>query len=270
MDLAEKVPGIDLIIGGHSHTYMSKPRKVGQTYIVQASSRGRYVGELHITTDGREIQDADFNVLEVRPDKIKAHPEVAGLVDYYENMAGNTLNEVIGELKTDWVRGGRESNIGNWLTDAMRKYTGADIAIQNNGGIRKNLSAGPITVRDIWEISPFGNHIITFTVSTKELREMLAHQIENGFSLQFSGVTFDADTSANQPKSLRVNGKRVWPWKTYTVATNNYVGEQLEKYLDLPPKDVKDLGIKDRDLFIRAVEDEKDIHSVIEGRIRIR
>lgn len=268
--LAQEIPDIDLIIGGHSHTYMSKPRIEGNTYIVQASSSGRYVGEIHLKTDGKTIQDFDFKILEVRPDKLKPSPEVARIVEYYEAQAGKALDEVIGELKTDWSRKGVESNLGNWLTDAMRAYTGADIGIQNNGGIRKDLPAGPIRVRDIWEISPFSNKIITFTVTGKEVQKMLDFQVKRGISLQFSGVTFVADTTKEIARKVRIDGKWVIPWKKYTVATNNYVGEQLEKYLGLSDRDIKNLEILDRDLFLKAVRDQKIINSKVEGRIRIQ
>jgi len=270
IELAREVPDIDLIIGGHSHTYMSKPRIEGNTYIVQASSHGRYVGEIHLITDGKTIRDFNFSVLEVRPGKIKPSPKVAEIVEAYEAQAGKKLDEVIGELKTDWSRSGVETNLGNWLTDAMRTYTGADIGIQNNGGIRKDLPAGPIRVRDIWEISPFSNEIITFTVTGKEVQKMLDFQVKRGISLQFSGVTFVADTSQETAKKVRIHGKWVIPWKKYTVATNNYVGEQLEKYLGISDREVKNLGILDRDLFLKAVRDQKIIDSKIEGRITIR
>lgn len=270
IDLAREVPDIDLIIGGHSHTYMSKPRIEGNTYIVQASSSGRYVGEIHLKTDGKTIQSFDFKLLEVRPDQIKPSPAVSEIVNRYEALAGKTLDQVIGELKTDWKRGGPESNLGNWLTDAMRTYTGADIGIQNNGGIRKDLQAGPIRVRDIWEISPFSNEIITFTVTGKEVQKMLDFQVKQGISLQFSGVTFIADTLKETAKKVRIHGKWVIPWKKYTVATNNYVGEQLEKYLGFSDRDIKNLGILDRDLFLEAVRDQKIIDSKVEGRITIQ
>lgn len=268
--LAQNVPAIDLIIGGHSHTYMNKPRIEGNTYIVQASSQGRYLGEIHLQTDGKTIQTFDFNLLEIRPDNISPNTKVLALVEKYETQAGDTLNQVIGELKSDWTREGVESNLGNWLTDAIRTYTGADIGIQNNGGIRKGLSKGPIRIRDIWEITPFGNNIVTFTVTGKEICNMLDVQVKQGISLQFSGVSFIADTAANKAKKVRVNGKRVIPWKKYTLATNNYVGEQIEKYLGLSPRQIHDTGIIDRDLFIKAVKDQKIIDSNIENRITIR
>jgi 2',3'-cyclic-nucleotide 2'-phosphodiesterase (5'-nucleotidase family) len=228
------------------------------------------VGEIHLITDGKTIRDFNFSVLEVRPGKIKPSPKVAEIVEAYEAQAGKKLDEVIGELKTDWSRSGVETNLGNWLTDAMRTYTGADIGIQNNGGIRKDLPAGPIRVRDIWEISPFSNEIITFTVTGKEVQKMLDFQVKRGISLQFSGVTFVADTSKETAKKVRIHGKWVIPWKKYTVATNNYVGEQLEKYLGISDREVKNLGILDRDLFLKAVRDQKIIDSKIEGRITIR
>ncbi len=267
IELAKKVPAIDLIIGGHSHTYMRNPRKEGNTYIVHASSSGRYLGELHLKTDGKTIQTADFKLLEVLPSNIKPSPVIADLVENYENTVGAMLDKVIGELKSDWIRGGIESNIGNWITDAMRVHTNAHIAVQNNGGIRKNLSAGPVKVRDIWEIAPFENQIITFTVTGEEVQTMLNFQIAAGFNVQWSGITFEADTVNKSATNIRVKGKRLRPKKSYTVVSNNYVAEQLDKYFGIEKKQVTDLNLIDRDVLIEAVKNQKVIDSKIEGRI---
>jgi len=270
IELAKKVPALDLIIGGHSHTYMRKPRQEGNTIIVQASSSGRYLGELHIKTDGKIIQSANHKLLEVLPSQIEPSPAVAELVHKYENMAGKMLDQVIGTLETDWIRGGIESNIGNWITDAMRTYSKADIAIQNNGGIRKNLSAGPIKVRDIWEIVPFGNQIITFSLRAEEIQAMLDFQIASGFDMQWSGITFEADTVNDIANNIRINGKRLKTKTVYTVASNNFVAEQLDKYFGLEKRPVKDLNLIDRDVLIEAVKKQKVIHSKKEGRIVIK
>ncbi|HDT12213.1 MAG TPA: bifunctional metallophosphatase/5'-nucleotidase [Candidatus Marinimicrobia bacterium] len=270
IELARKVPAIDLIIGGHSHTYMRNPRKEGNTFIVQASSSGRYLGELHINTDGKTIQSVNHKLLEVLPSQIKASPTIAAIVDKYENQAGEMLNQVIGELKSDWIRGGMESNLGNWITDAMRVHTKAHIAVQNNGGIRKNLSAGPIKVRDMWEIVPFENQIITFTVTGEEIETMLSFQIASGFSVQWSGITFEADTVNNIAKNIRIKGKRLKAQKSYTVASNNYVAEQLDKYFGIEKREVKEFNLIDRDVLIEAVKKQKVINSKKEGRIVIK
>jgi len=269
MKLAEDVPELDLVIGGHSHSYVPTAKMQGKTRVVQTGSYGRNLGIIKLSLNEGDISDFNYSLEEVQPGKLKASADIQAIVDKYEAMTGRELNEVIGVLKKDWIRGGLVSNIGAWQCDVMLEALDADLAFQNNGGIRKDLKAGEIRVRDIWEISPFGNTLVSFEIRGDQLEEMIAYMVrEFRFrSLQSGGLMLRVDKESQQIRELQVGGEAVDAEKTYRVVTNNYVAESLEKNFGLKDTAVRDSYLVDRDVLIEAVRAQKFIDGTVGDRV---
>ncbi|MBN1448246.1 MAG: bifunctional metallophosphatase/5'-nucleotidase [Bacteroidetes bacterium] len=277
--LAEAVEGIDVIVGGHSHSALFVPKRVNGSVIVQAGSSGRWLGRLALTVDAGKgtVLNSFGELLPTRVDGVTPDPVVAARVAALEAVVDSGFGEVIGELVHDWKRSsGAESNVGNWMTDVMRDFAKADVAFQNSGGIRKDLPAGPITLRDIWEVSPFGNEFVTFTVTGAELLGMIRYQaLVTGEFCQVSGLRYTYDYTVPEEDALRaeINGMPVDPVKTYSVATNNYVGGHLHDVFGLPEKEVTVQPVYpahvDRDVLIEYVRKQQRIDSRIEARITL-
>lgn len=274
--LALSAPGLDLIVGGHSHTPLFRPKRVNGILITQAGSRGRYLGKIELTVDTEKdtIVKYSAELIENRTADIPPDSAVAAKVESLEQLASQELNEVIGELTMDWKREGKkESNIGNWITDALRSYAKTDIALQNSGGIRKEMLAGKILVRDLWEISPFGNLLVTFSVDGAALRNMIQHQLSmNDDFCQVSGlkIVYRNVNGERILHNLKVNNVLVSDTKKYSIVTNNYVAAQSKKYfgLEIPSTEIKQLNITDRNVLIEAVKKQRTITSTVEGRIK--
>ena len=277
--LALRHPEINVIIGAHDHRALFNPKKIRNSIIVEAGSKGQYLGRLALTVDlkGDSVTQFTDKLIEVTGEGIQPDSVVAAMVNANEVIVNKGLSEVIGELQTPWTKsdyGAYESNLGNYESDAFRTASGieADIAFVNTAGIRKNLAAGPIMVRDIWEINPFGNTIVSFTVRGDTLRQMMAWQAGKP-SLQVSGVKYSfrkLDGPHADLLSLEVDGKPVDDTKHYRIVTNNYVGEHFRTYFGFDPARVTitDTGLIDRDVVIDAVKRQKVITSPIEGRIQ--
>lgn len=264
--LAEAVPEVDLIVGGHSHTYMREAEQVNGVWIVHADDHGRYIGVTNFHVEKGDITELEMKYVETVAGKLKPSKDVAEIVNKYEFDIAEAMDEIIGTLEKPWTRGGNESNLGNWISDAFRMATDADIAMMNDGGIRKNLDAGPIKVRDIWEISPFGNTLVTFEWTGKELMEALDFMAKQGRSMQISGM----DVMLGRKEGLidiLVNKSPVDPDKVYTICLNNYSASQAEKYFGKSINNMKETGLIDRDVLIEAVKKEPIINSEIEGRV---
>lgn len=275
--LALQVPEVDVIVGGHRHLILQKPREVNGVIIVQAGSRGRYLGVLDLWVDPEtdSVVRHEGRLLITRVDSVTPDARVQAVVDSLEAAARSELDQIIGTLARPWIRGNRrsESNIGNWQADVMRAYTGADVAFQNSGGIRKGMAAGPIRVRDIWEINPFSNYFLTFTVTGAELRQILEKQVGSPKEfLQVSGLRYRYDPShpeGSRIVSVKIGGRELREDATYTVATNNYVSSHFEEFFGFPRGDrrVRIFPKLDRDVFVEAVKKAGVIDSRIEGRV---
>jgi 2',3'-cyclic-nucleotide 2'-phosphodiesterase (5'-nucleotidase family) len=274
--LAVLCPDIDVIVGGHSHTPLYRPKYVNGILIAQAGSRGRWLGRINLTVDVQKdtVTSASAELIECRSADVVPDPVVAAAVNDLEKLADKELNVIIAELTTDWKRSSSgESNIGNWIADAMRSYAGADIAFQNSGGIRKEMLAGAVTVRDFWEISPFSNTLVSFTVDGAVLRSMLAHQVAiNDDLCQISGASYvyRIRNGKRALHNVKIGKHPLDEKKKYTIVTNNYVAAQSKKYfgLDLPESAITQLNVIDRDILIEEARRQKKITSVIENRIK--
>ncbi len=274
--VAEMVDGIEVIIGGHSHHKLVEPKVVNQTIICQAGSYGRYLGELNLVIDLNKdrIINYEGGLIETLNEKVTPDGAVQKKVDEFEEVYGKILDEVIGELKTPWIRNPGESNLGNWHADVMREYTGSDVAFINSGALRKDLPQGPITARNIWEINPFSDHLVSFYLSGSELLEVLEVNSGSDYELmQVSGLKYIYDPE--KPKGERViqvliEGKPLAVDKSYKAAINDYMLDHSDRFLGIPKENLEyeihpDL---DRDVYIRAVRDQKVIDSRIEARIK--
>jgi len=272
--LGEKSP-VDLIIGGHSHTSLFDPEIVNGIPIVQAGDHGRFLGRSLVSVDTatKSIRHLDYRLVPIQRNR-EPRVDVQSLVDSLQSRARESLNHTIATLKTPWERKHHgESNIGDWQADVMRQYADADIAFQNSGGIRKDLAAGPVKVKDIWEITPFGNHFVRFTVTGNQLDTILRHQIRDSKEfLQISGLEYTWNKSEQQFTRAQVGGKTIQHEKTYTIVTNNYVFSHFEAFFGIPGdiiKNVNHFPDLDRDVFLQAAREQKTIHSKNHHRTKV-
>lgn len=255
--IAAEVSGIDVIVGGHSHTLFSNtdedaaapyPLMVtnpdGQEVpIVQAYAYSKYLGELEVVwdDDGNVISATGDTILldaSVTPDA-DAQARVAELAAPLEELKA----EVIGET-TAAIDGSREScrlmecEMGSLVSDAILDRTaeqGVTIVFQNGGGLRASIDEGEITMGEVLTVLPFQNTLATFEIPGSVVLEAL----ENGLSQveevagrfpQVGGMRYTWDSSAPSGErvvSVEVNEGGEWvpldPDKTYVAATNNYV-----------------------------------------------
>lgn len=277
--LAVRRHDIDVIVSGHDHIALKSPLKKGRTLIVQAGSKGQYVGDLKLTIDlkGDSVLRYSGRLLETRVDSVEPDPISKRIVDSLEAIVDNRLGNVIGQLLMPWDRrqGSKvETGIGDFESDAMRSACETDIAFQNAGGMRKDLVPGPITERDIWEINPFSNTIVVFNVSGARLREMMEWQtsVAPRDFLQVSGLKYTYDSSKptrSRLQVLEVRGEPVRDTEVYSICTNSFVSEHLKLFFNIGEASVRvyDTGRIDRDGIIGYIVNHSIVRSTVEGRI---
>lgn len=274
--LAIQLSEVDIIFGGHSHTVLRQPVMVNNILICQAGCRGQFLGHLHADVDieKKTVCTYRYELIENVAGKVIPNLEISRVVDSLEATIGFEMDKVIAELISPWIPNSEgESNVGDWICDAIREYFQADIALHNSGGIRRGMVAGPVKVRDIWEISPFDNTVVIFQVTGDQLLSLLDWRIKHPRDLlQISGIRLIYDMGEKALVSATVNGKPVYPDKMYSIATNNYVVAHLQRFFGLDPGEVKikDSGLICRDILIMAAERQKRIDSKTDGRLMLR
>jgi 5'-nucleotidase/UDP-sugar diphosphatase len=271
--LAEATHGLNIIIGGHSHTRLRKPLRINNVIVCQAGANCENLGEITLTVENHTIISANGQLIQLWARHQSAPTVVSALVDEVQQSLEKEFQTAIGTLTVDWKRDGKaESNIGDFIADAIREEGHAGVAVTNSSGIRKDFNAGPIRKNDLFEIMPFRNVLCTFMVSGKELRALVlrhAGDLAAGkSSLQFSGlkVTWKRDGGAAVIVSLQIQGKDVTDDQQILFATSDFVVNQGDKYLGFTPKGVDYTSATVYAALVAKVERDKTINSHIENR----
>jgi 5'-nucleotidase/UDP-sugar diphosphatase len=240
--LAEAVPGIDIIVDGHSHSYFAEPLVVGNTRIVTANEWGKYVGKGILTIEAGKLTAFDWvpvsidNTLGLPPDA-----EIVTMLEPYITKANASLKEVVGEAAQTFIFGNRlprygETAIGNMVTDANVWYfehvyrQKVDFALHNGGAIRAELPAGPVTQERILTVLPFENYLFIASLKGSDILALFDFiatipQGAGGFPQFSQEVRYTLDLSGGSGKitGLTIGGAPVDPGKTYRFCTNDYM-----------------------------------------------
>lgn len=294
-DLAKAVDGIDVIVGGHTHTKLDKPvviEKAEPTVIVQANEYLKYLGVLNVSFDENGVVSAEDGTLldtttfaEDAEALAKINELKAPLEELKKQIVGSTNVVLDGERSN--VRY-KETNLGNLITDAMvdranQMVPDTFIGMQNGGGIRASIQQGDVTLGDIYTVMPFANLLVTLDLTGEEIWQALEHSVSKvdsgaGQFMQVSGIQFKYDPA--KPAFDRVwdvkvktaNGfESIDLTKTYSVATNAFVADGGDGYTVF--KKAKDEGrihellIVDYEILVDYFTKNSPVAPTVEGRI---
>ena len=264
-ELIAKIPGVDVVVGGHSHSLLSNtddkaegpyPTMIDnpggyKVPVTQAASYSKYLGEFKVVFDDNGVVkeaagDPIYLDSSIKPDEA-ALKRIAELGAPIEALKQTEVSET-----TAAIDGGRdncrarECEMGNLVSDAILdrvKDQGVTIVFQNGGGLRSSIDQGVITMGEVLTVLPFQNTLATFGLTGKDIVASLeagVSEIEEGKGKfpQVAGLkySFDKSVAPNEGriKSVEVMEGGAWapidPDKTYLVATNNYVRQGGDGY----------------------------------------
>ncbi len=266
--LARKVPRINVIIGGHSHTALKEPLQVGQTVIAQAGAYAHYVGRVNVDVDHGQVVAFTGELVDLDP-TIAEDPDVKKLIAEHKSTLGKDLDELIAvtqvhlEGRRGAVRTDGSTNFGRLIAYVTAGGAQADVGLINAGAIRSGIQEGKITLSDIYTALPFEDTVVTVNVSGATLERILNMSVSrregSGGKLQTYGVDFIVSDGAAIIK--RVAGKDFARTATYKVATNNYLAEGGDAY-SIFRKDGTNLtntGLLVTDLLVDYLQERKTL-----------
>jgi 5'-nucleotidase / UDP-sugar diphosphatase len=251
-EIAANTTGVDVIVGGHSNTYLSNvsdraagpyPTMVNGVAVVQAYAYGKFLGELNVSFDAQGNLTSAAGEPLIMDSSVEEDVMIKAHVSAASEPLETIRNTIVGQAKTA-IDGSRENcrakacEMGQLVTTAMlAKVTdqGVTIALQNGGGIRASIDAGDVTMGEVYTVLPFQNTLATFEVDGATLVAALENgvsQVEEGAGRfpQVAGIRFAFDVS--KPAGERVSDVQVeeeGSWvaieldKTYKAVSNNYV-----------------------------------------------
>lgn len=278
-EVAEKVEGIDLIIDGHSHEELNEV--IGDTLLVQTGNYLSNIGIVDLEIEGGKVVKKEARLINTEElQDLEPDAEIEEEIRKIKERNEEVTDVVVGVTKVDLdgeranVRTG-ETNLGNLITDVMRKSTGADIAMTNGGGIRASIPAGEVKIKDILTAFPFTNTLAVIEVTGEEILAAMEHGVnlypeQAGHFPHVSGMTYKFDPSkavGERIVEVLVRGQPLVLDKKYTLVTNDFMASGGDGYTMFANKPFIAEGALLSDVLIEYFKEYKEVEPKVEGRI---
>ncbi|MGH7149257.1 MAG: bifunctional metallophosphatase/5'-nucleotidase [Planctomycetota bacterium] len=274
--LARLAPEVSLVVGGHSHTRLAEPERVGAPLVLQTGSKGGAIGRVEFTVDPatKEIGSIRARLVDLSPEERGEDPASAALVRREEAAVRAEMDEEVGTLLADLPRGPGigSSPAGNLVADAMREAGGADVAFTNKGGVRTSLLAGPVTRRSFFELLPFENTVVVLEMTGAEIEAVLRASLggEGRTPLEASGILVRwrrAPEGRGELLSATVGGAPIDPVRAYRVAVNSFLARGGDGYRAFAgPGSREDKGVLLRDAAVEWFRRRSPVRPAAEER----
>lgn len=273
VDVVKKIdPSVKLVLTGHSHQgYLCEVE--GRT-VTQADTAGHLLTRVSMQVEPSTGAVSNLKVSNVvmKPGEYLADPKMTAFVAQVKERSKEALTRPIARVAGAPVlrktNDSGESVLGNMIADAALdsvRDLGAQLAFMNNGGIRRDLEAGPdgmVAFGQAQVVLPFGNTTVVMNLTGAQIRALLERQWAGGVDsnssvLQVSeGFSYAWDPKRPEgsrlvPGSVKLNGKELEDGATYRIATNNFLAEGSDGYPEFGKGTARvDTGLRDLDGFI--------------------
>jgi 2',3'-cyclic-nucleotide 2'-phosphodiesterase (5'-nucleotidase family) len=193
---------VDLIVGGHTHRRVLTTQ--GTIPIAEAASYSTAYSVTDLERRGNRTVATRREVRVPWASEVAPDTAVARIVAQWERDVRPVTERVVVTAAQAMEREGGEYPLGNLVADAMRTQTGAQASIVNNGSVRRDLPAGPLSWGVLFELHPFGNAVVRMEVTGAQLRAALENAVTGGrIGAHISGMTVRWDPAAPDGSRIR-------------------------------------------------------------------
>jgi 5'-nucleotidase/UDP-sugar diphosphatase len=275
--------GVDLIVGGHSHTMLKEPKVENGIIIVQAFTGTNQIGRLDCLVDDDTNSIVEYKWQLVTIDDEVVQPDV-GLEEYiktYQSQVDSKYNSIV--CKLNWVHTHPqreiETSLGNLLADAFAEIAECDVMLLASGSIRTKEIGPLVTLRDIVTCYPYNDSITRFTINGKQFRQIFfyimrkANRNSEGECYQVNSKVKAVYDEANAKLvSLKINNEDVVDGNKYTICLQAYHINNAEKYLSISREELSAIKVKvvstaSQEVLEEWLRNNQNIGRNIEGRL---
>lgn len=281
LEMAAAIPELDVIVGGHTHTKLDEPARVGDVIITQSWEWGKQIGVLKLNFE-RDDESERFHLADyaneyvpMSPDKPEDDGMKAFIGDYdarFSKEMSAVVCKSLQDFPTDNIR--REENaLADMIADAMRLSTDSDVAFFNGGNFRAGLSAGPVTFGDLYGVLPYDNFLMKVPMSGERLLSILQYaglQYGDGGFPQVSGLRLKyVDKTLASALILRDGDYvEIDPAAEYTFLTTDFLAIGGDGFpMDEDPYGPGYTGKEQRSAFAQWASQARELSYETDGRV---
>jgi 5'-nucleotidase/UDP-sugar diphosphatase len=276
--------GVDMILGGHSHTVLERPAEVNGVLIAQAGVGTDQIGrfDLVIDDDTNAIVDWTWRLVPIDESIAKPDQEMRDYIDSFKTVVDRKYGAMLCKLSEPLLHDSRtvETPLGNLVADALAEMTEADLVLIGSGSIRAKSLGPAVTYGDFATCFPFAESLVRFTVTGRDLSRVFAHVMrpENrtgeGECYQINqGASAVYRDSARELVSLAVGGKPIEAEGLYTVVIPSYHVRNAEAFLGITSEELearakpKVVATSVQDVLREYLQGRQNLTRRLEGRL---
>ncbi len=277
--------GVDMIIGGHSHTFLEQPAEVNDILIAQAGVGTDQIGRFDIVVDDdtNSIVEWTWQLLPVDSNLAEPDADLEKLIDSFKEQVDRKYNRLVGRLARKLVHPVREqeTELGNLVADIFDELEMTDVVLVGSASIRGTELGPLVTLRDLKEVYPYNNAIYRVKVTGSQLKHIFSSIMrpenrvpEEGFYFQVNqGVKAVYSDAKNQLESLEVNGEAVEDDVQYNLCLQEYFFKNSTETLNITSEELTKLGNEKvlataaQDVLEEYFGSHQNINSHVEGRL---
>ena len=242
--------GVDVIIGGHSHTFITEPAKVNDILIVQAGTGTDQIGRFDILVDTYKncVSEYKWEAVPINDEHCPKDPEIEKLIATYKADTDIKYNRIVTRLHRELTHPERtqETEIGNLFADILKESLNLDIMLLGSGSIR-NTHIGPLVLfSDLVECFPYDDSVTMVAVTGAQLRRMMLYMLRDevwqGAHCEFyqlsEGLKVVYDRNKKELLELTFEGAPVQDDRCYTVGLQLFHFTNMEENLNVSLEEV--------------------------------
>ncbi|MDI7275692.1 MAG: 5'-nucleotidase C-terminal domain-containing protein, partial [Anaerolineae bacterium] len=276
--------GVDIIIGGHSHTILDQPALVNGVLIAQAGVGTDQVGRFDIVVDDdtNSVVDYQWQLIPITEELVEPDQRLQAYIDSFKSEVDRKYNTIVCKLATALTHPRREveTALGNLIADAFAESAEADVVLLGAGSVRVKELGPLVTLGDFISCFPYNDTLTRYTVDGRRLERMFAHWMrpENrdgeGECYQVnSAVRAVYNDAEHRLECLTVNGEPARPDGRYTVCLQGYHASSSADYLNISQEELAEIArpkvvsTSAQDVLLEFLRNNQNVSRKVEGRL---
>ena len=243
--------GVDMIIGGHSHTFMDAPEVVNGIPIVQAGTGSGQIGRFDIVYDDekKKIVDIKWRLQPIDESTAPTDPVADRLLQSYKSETDAKYHRMVTTFARELTHPSRiqETEMGNLYADLLQEDSSFDIMIMGSGAIRKKVMGPVVEYQDMVENTPFDDKLFMLKVTGNEFRRMIQYVMRDDaweghteFYQYSKGVRIVYRKSTHKLEELSLHGKEIEDKDEILIAMQTYHYNNFEEFFNVPIEPIKE------------------------------
>lgn len=279
--------GVDLIIGGHSHTFIEKPEIVNGITIVQAGTGTDLIGRFDVVVDtfNNTIASYTWTTVPINEEHCPKDPDIEKLLNSYKNETDKKYGRMITRFRKELTHPIREqeTELGGLLADVLKDSLGLDIMLLGSGSIR-NEQMGPLVVyQDLVECYPYDDSLHMITVTGYQLRRMLLYMLRDevwqGEHCEFyqlsKGLKVVYDRKQSQMLEFSYEGEPITNDRLFKVGIQKFHYMNFDRFFNVPIAEIEAnfktviIATSTRDVLEEYLINHQHLDREIDGRLTL-